>query len=190
MISQLQARTPQEHKFYAVFVNFYAIGFPLRYTKGNNNTRVGLVVYTTHSQQGGPPYRGQPPYPAHHPAHHGVPDSETLDSSEFWRQQSLQQQAFQQQSFQQQSFQQQPFQPQDFSGPPISYPTLVDPTLLRTARQLYRQYYEAHPDITQRPVGVAVNRQNYRGKLIFGQKPVLLPQECFIPFEQLQTDLY
>jgi hypothetical protein len=83
------------------------------------------------------------------------------------------------------------FSPPGFNnGNPSGYPTLIDPTLLRAARQIYRQYYEAHPDVIDRPVGVAVNRYNYRGKLIFGKKPILLPQECFIAFEQIQSELY
>ncbi|WP_017711918.1 hypothetical protein [Prochlorothrix hollandica] len=71
---------------------------------------------------------------------------------------------------------------------PASY--LMDPSLLRAARHLYRQFYEVHPDVTDRPIGVAVNRYSYRGKLIFGKRPILLPQECLIPFEQIQSELY
>ena len=69
-------------------------------------------------------------------------------------------------------------------------PNLLDPALLQAARHIYRSFYEAHPDVTQRPMGVALNRYNHRGKLIFGRKPILLPQECFIPFEQIQSELY
>jgi hypothetical protein len=69
-------------------------------------------------------------------------------------------------------------------------PNLFDPTLIRAARHLYRSFYEANPDVVQRPSGVALNRYNHRGKLIFGRKPILLPQECFIPFEQVQSELY
>ena len=75
-------------------------------------------------------------------------------------------------------------------GMPQGAPSLLDPTLLRAARHIYRSFYEANPDITQRPLGVALNRYNYRGKLIFGRKPVLLPQECFIPVEHIQAELY
>ena len=69
-------------------------------------------------------------------------------------------------------------------------PNLLDPALLQAARHLYRSFYEANPDVVQRPSGVALNRYNHRGKLIFGRKPILLPQECFIPFEQVQAELY
>ncbi|MEM8602549.1 MAG: hypothetical protein AAGF24_01775 [Cyanobacteria bacterium P01_H01_bin.121] len=71
-----------------------------------------------------------------------------------------------------------------------SIPSLIDPALLRAAREIYRQFYEANASSPQRPIGIALNRYNYRGKLIFGRKPVLLPEECFIPFEQIQTELY
>jgi hypothetical protein len=70
------------------------------------------------------------------------------------------------------------------------FPSLLDPSLLRAARQIYRGFYEVHPEVIQRPIGVAINRLNHRGKLIFGKKPVLLPQECFVPFEQIQAELY
>ncbi|HBE19245.1 MAG TPA: hypothetical protein DEG17_24040 [Cyanobacteria bacterium UBA11149] len=69
-------------------------------------------------------------------------------------------------------------------------PILLDPTLLRAARQIYRLYYEVHPDIPQRPAGVAIDKFTHRGKLIFRQKPILLPQECFVPFSQLEAEMY
>ena len=69
-------------------------------------------------------------------------------------------------------------------------PSLIDPALIRAARQIYRQFYEAHPEMTDRPVGVALNRYNYRGKLIFGKRPILLPDECFVPIAQVQSELY
>jgi len=67
---------------------------------------------------------------------------------------------------------------------------LLDPTLLRAARQIYNTYYEVHPDHTQRPYGVAIDRYTHRGKLIFRSKPILLPQECFVPFSQLEAEIY
>ena len=90
------------------------------------------------------------------------------------------------------------FQPQDFyatgspggGGSQVPLPSLIDPAIVRAARQIYRQFYEAHPEMTQRPVGVALNRYNYRGKLIFGKRPILLPEECFVPIEQVQSELY
>lgn len=72
----------------------------------------------------------------------------------------------------------------------MDLPILLDPTLLRAARQIYRTYYEVHPDQTQRPYGVAIDRYTYRGKLIFRSKVVLLPQECFVPLSQLEAEIY
>lgn len=70
------------------------------------------------------------------------------------------------------------------------FTSLLDPALVRSARQIYVTYYEAHPNLVQRPIGVAINRFNHRGKLIFAGKPILLPQECFVPFSQIEADAY
>lgn len=70
------------------------------------------------------------------------------------------------------------------------FTALLDPALIRAARLIYTTYYEVHPGLVQRPLGVAINRFNYRGKLIFSGKPVLLPQECFVPFSQIESELY
>lgn len=72
----------------------------------------------------------------------------------------------------------------------MDVPVLLDPAILRAARQIYRTYLEVHPNLTQRPTGVAIHRATYRGKLIFLDKPVLLPQECFVPFSQIETEIY
>ncbi|MFB2836312.1 hypothetical protein [Floridanema evergladense] len=69
-------------------------------------------------------------------------------------------------------------------------PALPDPGILKAARNIYRLYYEVHPNVSQRPLGVVINRKNYRGKLIFSQKIVLLPTECFVPFNEIESELY
>ena len=66
---------------------------------------------------------------------------------------------------------------------------LLNPELLKAARHIYRTFYEVHPEVMQRPLGVAMGRLTHRGKLVFGDKPVLLPQECFVPFSQIEPDL-
>lgn len=66
---------------------------------------------------------------------------------------------------------------------------LLNPELIKAARHIYRTFYEVHPEVMQRPIGVAMGRLNHRGKLVFGDKPVLLPQECFVPFSQIEPDL-
>jgi hypothetical protein len=69
-------------------------------------------------------------------------------------------------------------------------PALLNPALLKSARQIYRTYYEVHPDDIQRPIGIAISTKTHRGKLIFGDKPVLLPTECFIPLNQIEPGLH
>ena len=68
--------------------------------------------------------------------------------------------------------------------------TLFDPSIIRAARQIYRTYYEVHPDFHEKPIGVAIHKSNHRGKLIFGGKPVLLPEECFVPLAQLESEIF
>jgi hypothetical protein len=67
-----------------------------------------------------------------------------------------------------------------------NYTAYVDPRLIRSARLIYETYFAVHPDI-DRPLGVAINRITHRGKLIFAGKAVLLPQECFIPFDLIES---
>ena len=67
---------------------------------------------------------------------------------------------------------------------------IFNPALLKAARHIYRTYYEVHPDDMQRPIGVAISRKTRRGKLIFGDRPVLLPSECFIPLNQIEPDIH
>ncbi|WP_410223362.1 hypothetical protein [Limnospira platensis] len=42
----------------------------------------------------------------------------------------------------------------------------------------------------RRPSGVAINSRSYRSLLLFSPKPILLPGECFIPFEQIELELF
>lgn len=65
---------------------------------------------------------------------------------------------------------------------------IFNPTLVKAARQIYHVFYEVHPEIIQRPVGVAISRLNHRGKVVFNDRPVLLPQECLVPFSQIEPD--
>jgi hypothetical protein len=60
----------------------------------------------------------------------------------------------------------------------------TDPALLQAARRIYQTYMEVHPEVTEEPLGIAIDRYSYRGKLIFVRMPALLPQETFVPFER------
>lgn len=71
---------------------------------------------------------------------------------------------------------------------PMDFSALLDPSLLQAARQIYRTFYEVHPE-QERPLGVAIDRFTHRGKLIFTGKPVLLPQECFVPLNQIELEM-
>ena len=62
-----------------------------------------------------------------------------------------------------------------------------DPSLIQAARMIYDTYYSVHPNVTELPLGVAISRSTYRGKLIFNGKPILLPQECFIPLSVMNA---
>jgi hypothetical protein len=72
----------------------------------------------------------------------------------------------------------------------MDFSALLDPSLLQAARYIYRTYYEVHPEQIQRPTGVAIDRFTHRGKLIFRSKAILLPQECFVPINQIDSDLH
>ena len=65
---------------------------------------------------------------------------------------------------------------------------LTDPKLLKIAQQIYRTYCEVHPNTSKRPTGVAINQTTYRGKVLFSSKPVLLPEEGFIPLSQIESE--
>jgi hypothetical protein len=72
---------------------------------------------------------------------------------------------------------------QDFYG-------ILDPALLRAGIDIYSFYCQINPDRDYRrqPIGVAMNRLSYRGKLIFSTYPILLPQECFISIDRLEAE--
>jgi hypothetical protein len=75
--------------------------------------------------------------------------------------------------------------------PQQNSPGVLDPALLRTAKEIYTIYCNVHPDRARRkhPIGVAIHKPSHRGKLIFSSYPILLPDECFIPIQQIETDL-
>jgi hypothetical protein len=60
-----------------------------------------------------------------------------------------------------------------------------NPILLKAAQNIYSNYCQCRMD-PQQPVGVAIDRDTHRGHLIFAGKPILLPQECFVPFSDLE----
>ncbi|CCH68215.1 hypothetical protein RINTHH_20600 [Richelia intracellularis HH01] len=67
---------------------------------------------------------------------------------------------------------------------------LVDPNLIRAAGRIYYTHCEVHPEIEGQAAGVAINRSNYRGKVIFIDQPALLPEECFVHLSQIESSVY
>jgi hypothetical protein len=67
---------------------------------------------------------------------------------------------------------------------------LLDPKLLKAARKIYLTYRNLHSQMTKRPSGVAINKDTHRGQLIFRDNPILLPGECFIQLNQLESEVY
>ncbi len=57
--------------------------------------------------------------------------------------------------------------------------------LVGAAQEVYTHYYQAHGENAVVPLGVVVDRKTLRGHLIFTGQPILLPQETFIPIEQI-----
>jgi hypothetical protein len=76
-----------------------------------------------------------------------------------------------------------------FTAPKTQSP-LIDPALIRAAGQIYYTHCEVHPEIAGQASGVAINHMTLRGKVIFTQQPVLLPQECFVPLSQIESHMY
>jgi hypothetical protein len=75
--------------------------------------------------------------------------------------------------------------------PQQDFNRLLDPALLRAGQDIYSLYCELNPDRNHRrqPIGIAMNKLSYRGKLVFSSYPILLPQECFIAIDQLELEL-
>lgn len=71
-----------------------------------------------------------------------------------------------------------------------SQSALIDPAVIRAAGQIYHTYCEVHPEMTGQASGVAINRSNHRGKVIFTHQPILLPEECFVPLNQIESYMY
>ncbi|MBO3457887.1 hypothetical protein G7B40_036130 [Aetokthonos hydrillicola Thurmond2011] len=73
---------------------------------------------------------------------------------------------------------------------PKNQPALIDPNVIKAAVQIYNIYCEVHPEIAGQPSGVAINRVHHRGKVIFTNHPILLPEECFVPLNQIESHVY
>lgn len=68
-------------------------------------------------------------------------------------------------------------------------PRLIDPVLLRASREIYRKY-ALHRKVNKRPLGVAIDKETHRGQLIFKNRIILLPGECFVSLKQIESEMY
>ncbi|HEY9866247.1 MAG TPA: hypothetical protein V6D21_18900 [Candidatus Obscuribacterales bacterium] len=79
----------------------------------------------------------------------------------------------------------------EFLANPQTLSPQLNADLIRVAKQIYYAYVEVHAQRMRRPLGVAINPSNYRSCLLFSSgQPILLPGEYFIPFEQIEADLF
>ena len=65
----------------------------------------------------------------------------------------------------------------------------VDPMVIRAAKQIYRYYADSYAAQLPRPMGIAINRIDMTGKLIYSQL-ILLPQESFVPMDLIELSDY
>jgi hypothetical protein len=65
----------------------------------------------------------------------------------------------------------------------------VDPMIIGAAKQIYRYYSDSYAAQLPRPMGIAINRIDMTGKLIYSQL-ILLPQESFVPMELIELSDY
>jgi hypothetical protein len=65
----------------------------------------------------------------------------------------------------------------------------VDPIVIRAAKQIYRYYADSYAAQLPRPMGIAINRIDMTGKLIYSQL-ILLPQESFVPIDLIELSDY
>ncbi|WP_413164576.1 hypothetical protein ACL6C3_01320 [Capilliphycus salinus ALCB114379] len=72
---------------------------------------------------------------------------------------------------------------------PQSDQSWLDADLLRVAREIYHAYLRVHVRQMRRPSGVVIHPKTYRGLLVFSSRPILLPQERFIPIDYIDSEL-
>ena len=77
----------------------------------------------------------------------------------------------------------------DESRNPAQMPMLIDPSILRAARHIYRLYNQAHHQSPKQPLGVAIDPESYRGHIILGRKPILLPREKFVSRQKIEAQV-
>lgn len=66
----------------------------------------------------------------------------------------------------------------------------LDPILIQSAKKIYRTYSNSRSQVERKPLGVALNKETLKGQLIFGERPILLPGECFIKMNQMEPEIH
>lgn len=57
--------------------------------------------------------------------------------------------------------------------------------VLTAAQDVYMAYYQVRGEEALAPLGVVVDQKTFRAHLVFTGQPILLPQESFIPSDEL-----
>ncbi len=78
----------------------------------------------------------------------------------------------------------------DIKQQEIQLPITIDCDVLRAAQRIYRSYCVLYPKNDRQPCGIAINRKNKQGQIIFRKKPILLPGESFISTNQLEIEVH
>lgn len=66
-------------------------------------------------------------------------------------------------------------------------PVLLEPQTLQAARDLY-EVYRSRTTRRRNPQGVVVNTSTCQAALTFVARPILLPKECFVPFQMIESE--
>ncbi|NJL82832.1 MAG: hypothetical protein HC890_07540 [Chloroflexaceae bacterium] len=64
----------------------------------------------------------------------------------------------------------------------------VEPTIVQAAQKIYQTYCQLQSRVIKQPLGIAIDPDTHRGQLVFRRRPVLLPGERFVKFEELSAD--
>ncbi|VEP11278.1 conserved hypothetical protein [Hyella patelloides LEGE 07179] len=62
-----------------------------------------------------------------------------------------------------------------------------DPTIIHAAKRVYRTYLSIYSQLPKQPFGVVLNKETFKGQLVFREKPILLPGEDFIPLYKIEA---
>ena len=63
----------------------------------------------------------------------------------------------------------------------------LDPTVIQAARKVYAAYLNIYSKFNKQPFGVVMNKETFKGQLIFRNHPILLPGEYFIPIHHIEN---